>query len=61
MKYSDRYTTLTVRFKPHEWESLCESYERLLEDVGVQLSKHQFVKALIRAAISSQEESINHA
>lgn len=54
LKYADRYTTLTVRFKPQEWASLCEAYEVLKESVGVDVSKHQYVKALIRAALAAE-------
>ena len=51
MKYSDRYTSLCIRFKPDEWKSLIEAYEGAVIETGIKFSKHKFVKALIRAAL----------
>ena len=54
MKYSDRYKTLTVRFKPDEWIRLCEGYEAVKEEYGGSLSKHRFLKALIAAGLGEE-------
>lgn len=48
MRYADRYTTLTVRFKPGEWEDFMDMYDAVREETGVEVSKHMFLKTLIR-------------
>ena len=52
MNYSERYKTLTVRFTPEEWERFQHSYQQECDDKDLNISKHRFIKTLIRRALN---------
>ena len=53
MPYSDRYKSLSLRFTPTEWVWLTENYEKKCQELGVELSKHRYLKMLIKQALSN--------
>mgnify|MGYP006410141637 CR=1 FL=1 len=47
-RYADRYTTITVRFKPQEYDDFMDMYRAVTQAAGIDISKHMFIKSLIR-------------
>ncbi len=41
----------TIRFTEEEWETLDKRFKELLDRVGVQISKHQFLKTCVRRGL----------
>jgi len=54
-KYKDRYESITLRFTPEEYEALDLLYKMVCEETGTKakISKHRFVKALVRFGMLS--------
>ena len=59
MSYAERYKTLTVRFTSEEWERFNASYNQECEEKDVDLSKHRYIKTLIRRALNKGNDSDN--
>ena len=52
MEYSERYKTLTVRFTVDEWDRFTTGYLQECEENDMDISKHRYIKALIRRALN---------
>ena len=52
MEYSERYKSFSVRFSPEEWLKLVGQYEEACKRMEIQVSKHSWVKMLIKRGIS---------
>ena len=57
MRYSDRYKTLTVRFKPEEWKLFMKRYRSVIKEAGIDISKHMFIKTLLREALGDTDNA----
>jgi len=51
MEYSERYKSFSVRFSPEEWLKLVEQYEAACKRMEIQVSKHSWMKMLIKRGI----------
>jgi len=50
-KELDMNKAYTIRFTEKEWEALENGFKGMLESVGVQISKHQFLKSCVRVGL----------
>ena len=51
MTYNERYKSINVRMTPEEYENFIEKYEEKCKDMGFEISKHRFIKLLIKTAL----------
>ena len=50
-KWSERYKTISVHLTHEEWIAFNKEHEEVCNSTGFNISKHKFIKALIKRSI----------
>lgn len=58
MEYAEKYTTMTLRFKPDEWARFQECYKKECDEYEFEVSKHRYLKMLIKRALNKDNGRI---